>query len=154
MFNPTALASVLAIQSRYPEIPADQIELEITETAGDMENATLAQIVRDFEHCGILFELDDFGTGYANMSVLSNIQFSTVKLDRSLVNDLPGNEISGMLVQNITEICKNFHMKCVAEGVETVQQRDALLAAGCIYGQGYYYARPLSSQEFEKQYLS
>lgn len=154
LFNPMALASVLAIQSRYPEIPADQIELEITETAGDMENATLAQIVRDFEHCGILFELDDFGTGYANMSVLSNIQFSTVKLDRSLVNDLPGNEISGMLVQNITEICKNFHMKCVAEGVETVQQRDALLAAGCIYGQGYYYARPLSSQEFEKQYLS
>ena len=119
-----------------------------------MEKATLAEVVEDFRQCGICFDLDDFGSGYANMSILSNIKFDTVKLDRSLVNDLPENEISIMLVQNIIQICRNFGMECVAEGVETSQQAEALLKAGCVYGQGFYYARPLSAQEFENRYLT
>lgn len=154
LFNPTSLASILAIQSRYPDIPSGQIQLEITETAGDVEKTTLAEVVEDFRQCGICFDLDDFGSGYANMSILSNIKFDTVKLDRSLVNDLPENEISIMLVQNIIQICRNFGMECVAEGVETSQQAEALLKAGCVYGQGFYYARPLSAQEFENRYLT
>ena len=154
LFNPTILASVLAIQSRYPNIPPDQIELEITETGGDMEKATLACIVDNFRECGLKFELDDFGTGYANMTVFSNIKFETIKLDRTLVGDLPGNEISSVLVENITKICENFGMQCIAEGVETRQQEAALLDAGCIYGQGFYYAKPLPSDEFEQRYLS
>lgn len=154
LFNPTILASVLAIQSRYPNIPPDQIELEITETGGDMEKATLACIVDNFRECGLKFELDDFGTGYANMTVFSNIKFETIKLDRTLVDDLPGNEISSVLVENITKICENFGMQCVAEGVETRQQEAALLRAGCIYGQGFYYAKHLPPDEFEQRYLS
>lgn len=153
LFNPTILASVLAIQSRYPNIPADQIELEITETAGDMEKATLACIVDNFRECGVKFELDDFGSGYANISIFSNIKFETIKLDRSLVSDLPGNEISSMLVEKITQICHNFGMKCIAEGVENAQQEEALLKAGCAYGQGFYYAKPLPAAEFESRYL-
>lgn len=153
LFHPTVLASVLAIQSRYPNIPADQIELEITETAGDMEKASLSCIVDNFRECGVNFELDDFGSGYANISVFSNIKFNTIKLDRSLVNDIPGNAISCMLVENITQICRNFGMQCIAEGVETQQQEQALLKAGCIYGQGFYYAKPLSATDFEERYL-
>lgn len=154
LFNSSALASVLAIQSRYPEIPADQIELEITETAGDMEKATLAEVIDSFRQCGIEFELDDFGSGYANISVFSNIRFHTVKLDRVIVNDLPDNEISSMMVENITQICKSFGMQCIAEGVETQQQVAALLKAGCVYGQGFYYAKPLPAREFEKRYFN
>ena len=153
LFNPTILASVLAIQSRYPDIPADKIELEITETAGDMEKATLACIVDNFRECGVKFELDDFGSGYANLSIFSNIKFETIKLDRSLVNDLPGNEISSMMVEKITQICHNFGMNCVAEGVENAQQEETLLKAGCLYGQGFYYAKPLPASEFESRYL-
>ena len=154
LFNPAALASVLAIQSRYPEIPAEQIELEITETAGDMETATLSGLVDDFRRCGIGFELDDFGTGWANLSMFSNIRFNTVKLDRSLISNLPSNEISSMLVENITQICKNVGMRCIAEGVETKQQADELIQAGCVYGQGFYFAKPLPADEFEKRYFS
>jgi EAL domain-containing protein (putative c-di-GMP-specific phosphodiesterase class I)/GGDEF domain-containing protein/PAS domain-containing protein len=153
LFQPTALASILALQSRYPEIETDQIELEITETAGEIEKDSLARIVNDFRECGIGFELDDFGSGYANISVFSNIKFNAVKLDRSLINDLPGNEISRILVENITQICENFDMQCVAEGVETEEQREVLLQAGCIYGQGFYYAKPLPAGEFEKRYF-
>ena len=87
------------------------------------------------------------------MSVFSSIRFHAIKLDRSLINGLPGNEISRMLVENIVQICKNFDMRCVAEGVETRQQEAALLEAGCIYAQGFYYARPLPPRKFEEQYL-
>lgn len=153
LFDPTILASVLAIQSHYPEISTDEIELEITETAGDVEKATLSGIVNNFGEYGIRFGLDDFGSHYANMSVFSNINFSTIKLDRSLVADLPENKISCMLVENIIKICKDVGMYCVAEGVETRQQEGVLLKAGCIYGQGYYYDKPISPRKFEEMYL-
>lgn len=153
LFNPTVLASVLAIYSHYPDIPADQVELEITETAGDVETATLAGIVEEFRKYGIGFELDDFGSRYANVSIFSNIKFNTIKLDRSLIKDLPGNEISRIMVENIASICKNFGMRCVAEGVETKKQEEMLVNAGCIYGQGYYYARPMPVWKFEEKYL-
>lgn len=153
LFNPTALASILAIQSHYPEIPAEQVVLEITETAGDIEKATLASVIDSFREYGIRFELDDFGSHYANLSIFSNIRFYTIKLDRSLVNELPGNEISRMLVENIVRICRSVGMHCVAEGVETRQQEEALLKAGCVYAQGYYYSRPLPPRKFEEQYL-
>lgn len=154
LFNPSALASVLAIQSRYPEIPVSQIELEITETGGSMEKATLAEVIEEFRQCGIGFELDDFGSGWANISLFSNVHFQTVKLDRSLTSDFPSNEISSMMVENITQICRNFDMRCIAEGVETKEQAEALMKAGCVYGQGFYYAKPLPAHEFEKRYFT
>lgn len=153
LFNITTLASILAIQSRYPDIPPDQIELEITETACNMEKTTLADIVGQFRECGLEFELDDFGTGYANLSVFSNIKFFAIKLDRSIVNDLTENKISHMLINNIIKICRSNNIQCIAEGVETRQQEKALLNAGCICGQGYYYSKPLSASEFESRYL-
>lgn len=153
LFDPTALASVLAIESRYPEDLAQRVDLEITETAGDVQRATLAEIVNRFREFGVEFELDDFGSHYANMSIFSSIRFSTIKLDRSLIMDLPGNDISRMMVENIAHICRIFGMSCVAEGVETQQQQAALLKAGCVYGQGYFYAKPMPSWKFEEKYL-
>ena len=153
LLAPTTLASVLAIHSYYPEISLEQVGFEITETATNVEVATLAEIIQRYREFGIQFELDDFGSRYASMAVFSNIKFHTVKLDRSLINDLPGNEISRMLVKSIVEICRNSGITCIAEGVETQQQKQALLKAGCIYGQGYYYSRPVPVDQFEAQYL-
>lgn len=153
LFSPTVLASVLAVFSHYPDIDPRQIELEITETGGDMETATMTEIVDAFREFDIGFELDDFGSQYANVSVFSNIKFNTIKLDRSLINNLPDNEISRLLVKNIAEICRTFGMKCVAEGVETQIQKEVLLEAGCVYGQGYYFDRPMPAWKFEEKYL-
>ena len=57
------------------------------------------------------------------------------------------------MAENITQICRNFGMKCIAEGVETQRQAEALLRAGCVYGQGYYYAKPMPARMFEKKYF-
>ncbi len=58
-----------------------------------------------------------------------------------------------MMVENLTQICQNIDMKCIAEGVETKRQAEALIKAGCVYGQGFYFATPMSAHEFEKRYL-
>lgn len=153
LFSSTAAASILAIQSRYPALPPGLLEVEITETAGNAEKATLNRIMEQLHEFGIRFGLDDFGSQYANLSAFANVKFDTIKLDRSLVAELSGNEINQMLVQDIVRICRKQGMLCVAEGVETEAQRNALRKAGCICAQGYYYDRPLSAQQFARKYL-
>ena len=153
LFNPTILASVLAIQSHFPDISPELVDLEITETAADVGKVTFGNTVERFRRCGIQFELDDFGSRYANISIFSNIHFHTIKLDRSLINDLPENEIGKVLIKDIVDICHTFDMVCIAEGVETERQKDMLLQAGCSYAQGFYYSRPIPVEQFEKNYL-
>ena len=153
LLNPTALASLLAILSQYPEVPLDQVEMEITETAGDFENNTFSAMIDQFQEYGFQFSLDDFGSRYSNLSMLSDIRFHSVKLDRSMVRGITGNQISQMMVKNIVKICRRTGMICIAEGVETLEQASALLKVGCIYAQGYYYGRPMPVQEFEEAYL-
>ena len=70
------------------------------------------------------------------------MKFDTVKLDRSLISGIPANPISHTLVRDIVQICRNFHMDCIAEGVETAEQVAALLDMGCTCAQGFYYDKP------------
>ena len=153
LLDSAAPASILAIQSRYPDILSGLIELEITESACDIEKATLGHILDNFRQFGMKFGLDDFGSHYSNMSIFTNVKFDTIKLDRSLINELASNEADQLLVKNIIQICKNGQMTCVAEGVETKAQVSALLAMGCSICQGYYYSKPLSPTDFEQKWL-
>ncbi len=153
LLDPNAPASMLAIQSRYPEILSGMIELEITESGLDIEKATLSHILDNFRQVGMEFALDDFGSHYSNMAIFTNVKFNTVKLDRGLVNELASNEADRLLVKNIIQICKNNGMTCIAEGVETKAQVAVLLNMGCSICQGYYYSKPLSAEEFKKKWL-
>ena len=153
VIHPTILASVLAIQSRYPEIPPAALELEITERGGDITTAELQRIVEEFRACGLHLSLDDFGSQYANLPLFTSVRFDTVKLDRSLISELVSNPVDRMLVRDIVRICHTYDMTCIAEGVENEEQIDALLEMGCIYAQGFYYDRPLPAETFEQKYL-
>ncbi len=153
LFYPSALASVLAVQSRYPDVPADMLELEFTESAEGLEAEELRDIVDRFRACGFKISLDDFGSQYANLSLFTNVRFDAVKLDRSLITEVAENPVNQMLIQDIIRISRVCNMICVAEGVENQKQIDALLNAGCIYAQGYYYDRPMPAEEFEEKYL-
>lgn len=153
LLSPSALASVLAILSRYPEVSQDQVELEITETAGDFESNTFAELIERFRSFGLLFSLDDFGSHYSNLSMLANIRFRSVKLDRSMVQGIAENSVSQMMVRDLVELCEQCGMLCIAEGVETEAQIAALLREGCYLAQGYYYGRPMPVPEFEKKFF-
>lgn len=153
LVNPTSLASVLAIMSRYPGVPAELTEMEVTETAIDLGGTTLTELVERFRALGMRVALDDFGSHYSSVSVLANVPFDTVKLDRSLVSGVPGNDVSCAFVRGIAQICADRNMTCVAEGVETPEQARALVAEGCAVCQGFYYDKPMPPELFEEKYL-
>lgn len=153
LFDPTVVASVLAIQSRYPEVDPSYVEIEITETSGNISPDTLRERLEMFSQFGVKFAMDDFGSQYSNLSIFVNVKFDTVKLDRSLVADIVANNMSREMVRNILKLCETHDMKCVAEGVETKEQIELLKEIGCVCAQGYYYDRPIPADEFRVKYL-
>lgn len=144
---------MLAIQSQYPLLEPGLVEVEITESAGNVESKSLSDAMDRFHQLGLQFALDDFGSQYANVALLTHVKFDCLKLDRTLISDLAGNRCSQMLVRDLVEICHTSGMRCVAEGVETQAQKEVLLQAGRIYGQGFLFDPPLSAEAFEKKYL-
>lgn len=153
LMDASALASVLAIHSRYPSVPATSVEFEVSEASGDFESEAIANVIEQFRPHGYRFALDDFGAKYSNLSVISDIKFDTIKLDRGLIQNIGSNAVSYSLVEHIAQVCQDSGVLCIAEGVETPEQIVSLLKAGCMTAQGFYYDKPLPIDQFEEKYL-
>ena len=127
-----------------------QLELEITEsTLIDINAATLATLAA-FRAMGINISIDDFGTGYSSMSYLKRMPISTLKVDRSFVKDLPGNNDDAAIASAIIAMAKSLNLGIVAEGVETQEQLDFLLTQGCEVIQGYLISPPVPAEQFSE----
>ena len=94
--------------------------------------------------------LDDFGTGYSSLAYLKKFDIDYLKIDQNFVCNLTGNSTDLALCEAIILMAHKLGMKVIAEGIETLEQRDLLLLAGCDYGQGYLFSKPVSAEEFEK----
>ena len=131
---------------RAAGVDAAQLELELTESllVRDAEHAL--RVMRDLKALGVSLALDDFGTGYSALAYLQRFPFDTLKIDRGFVAalDEPGGS-SLRIVEAVVRLAHGLGLAVVAEGVETAQQRDTLLAMGCDQVQGYLYARPLEA---------
>jgi EAL domain-containing protein (putative c-di-GMP-specific phosphodiesterase class I) len=123
------------------------LTVELTETAMvgrlDLAQEQLARV----RALGVRVALDDFGTGYSALSIVHRLDLDTLKVDRSLVRDLPEPRAMA-IVRAILRMAESLGLSVVAEGVETREQADALAALGCPYGQGYLWARPLELGDF------
>lgn len=98
---------------------------------------------------GFSVSLDDFGSKYSNLSILATLEFSEIKFDKSLVDKLNIDAKSRIIMKNTMQICRELPMThSLAEGIETAEQLDLLHQYHCDYGQGYYFARPMSSEAF------
>jgi diguanylate cyclase (GGDEF)-like protein len=144
---------MVSIQSKYC-VPRELIEIEITESIGEMERELVAEIGARIQEQGFPISLDDFGSKYTSMSILSAVPFHTLKLDRSLVNDLEVNERTKILVRHIIDMCGALEVACVAEGVETSGQLSILREMNCDYAQGYYFDKPMPLDQFEQKYIA
>lgn len=122
-------------------IPSSSVELEITETAimQDIEQAIYA--LKKLRSLGFLISMDDFGTGYSSLKLLSRLPFSTLKIDRSFVEDFK-NKKSQIIIKSIISLSKGLALNVIAEGIETEEQLKFLKALGCDYGQGFYLSTP------------
>ena len=125
------------------------IVIEITEglllDATGQVNATLEA----YKDNGIQVALDDFGTGYSSLAYLQKFDIDYLKIDMSFVRNLEAAAEDRVLCRTIIEMAHGLGMQVIAEGVETIGQRDILLNAGCDYGQGYYFSKSLPPAQFE-----
>ncbi|MDP3821881.1 MAG: EAL domain-containing protein [Burkholderiales bacterium] len=120
-----------------------QIELELTESAV-MDQPDLAEAtMRRLKGLGVRLAMDDFGTGYSSLGALKRFPVDCVKIDRSFVNDIPGDAGDAALTRAIIAMGHSLGLHVVAEGVERRDQLDFLRAEGCDEYQGYYFAKPM-----------
>ncbi len=122
------------------------LELEITESVL-VSNAPKAMgILEEVRALGTCLALDDFGTGFSSMSYIMRFPVDRIKIDRSFIRDVTVDASSSAVTAAIIALAKGLNMAVLAEGVETAEQRDLLIARGCNSAQGYLFARPTSAQ--------
>lgn len=121
------------------------LKLEITESV-IMKNAEQAiKTVKELQEMGVKVSIDDFGTGYSSLSYLHRLPIDTLKVDRSFINRIGGDDEHAEIIQTIIKLASNLGMDVIAEGVESEEQLNFLKNMNCEFGQGYYYSKPVDS---------
>ncbi|MCU1622430.1 MAG: Diguanylate cyclase protein [Frankiales bacterium] len=141
LMEPAFLSTVTNVVTRAKMNPASLI-LEITENVLIDDLARATTVLDDLRTLGIRIALDDFGTGYSSLSYLRQLPIDIVKIDQSFVADIGRTPSGSAMISAVTDLAHLVGLTVVAEGVETQQQRDIVLAAGCELAQGYFYAHP------------
>lgn len=138
------VSEVIAVTGADPQ----RIELELTESMLMEDAEGAVELMNRLAGLGVQLSLDDFGTGYSSLSYLMRFPISRLKIDRSFVRDLPDNRGAIAIMQATIALAHSLDLTVVAEGVETVAQRDFLLAAGCGECQGYLFGPPVPVDQF------
>jgi EAL domain-containing protein (putative c-di-GMP-specific phosphodiesterase class I) len=129
-------------------LPGSALDVEVTESVVmDDVDATM-QTIYAIKRMGSQLSIDDFGTGYSSLSYLKRFKADKLKIDRSFVEDIPGDSDDSAIAKAIINLAQTLNMKVVAEGVETIEQWQFLLSEGCDQVQGYLLAKPMPAHEF------
>jgi len=129
-------------------IPAHKIEIEITERFIMEYSTTNMTILEDLRNIGCKISIDDFGTGYSSMSYIKRLALDTIKIDKSFITDLPHDSHDAEVSKAIIALSQSLGYQVVAEGIETIEQEIFLREYGCNIGQGFYFGRPMASEDF------
>lgn len=129
-------------------LPGDSVVVEITERLlMDVDEDVISKLMV-FRDAGVQVALDDFGTGYSSLSYLRKFDLDYIKIDQSFVRNLSHNSDDHALCQAMIVMAHRLGLKVIAEGIETPEQYRLLVQAGCDYGQGYLFSRPLPTDAF------
>jgi EAL domain-containing protein (putative c-di-GMP-specific phosphodiesterase class I) len=145
---PERVAQALA----HARVPASSLILEITESSIIADPVQTLHVLHALADLGVTISLDDFGTGYSSLSYLQRLPVREVKIDRSFVQGLTGDDPrpSRALIASIASLCASLGLRVVAEGVETASVLDELSDLGCDIGQGHHIARPVPHDAFSR----
>ncbi|GAA1626358.1 putative bifunctional diguanylate cyclase/phosphodiesterase [Catellatospora bangladeshensis] len=128
------------------ELPADRLLLEITETLLLRDDEQVWHDLAELRRLGVRVAIDDFGTGYSALNYLRHTALDVLKLDRVFTSSITTSRHQADLVAGIVSLAHKMDLDAVAEGVESPEELDLLRRAGCQYGQGYLFARPMSTR--------
>ncbi|HXX68968.1 MAG TPA: EAL domain-containing protein, partial [Polyangiaceae bacterium] len=121
---------------------AQRVVFEITERSAIDDVKDVHARIAELRRLGFRIAIDDLGAGYAGLSSFAVLEPEVVKLDMSLIRNLHQSSVRRKLVRSMTALCKEMRIQVVAEGVETIEERDAVRGLGCDLSQGYLFARP------------
>ena len=141
--------TLCGLVSKYG-VPVDCLRLEITESAFAGENGRLVSVVKELIERGFTIEIDDFGSGYSSLNTLKEVPAQVVKLDMRFLEGSGNAARGGSILESMVRMTKWLGMSVIAEGVEEAEQADYLKSIGCNYIQGFYYARPMPVENYEK----
>ena len=130
-------------------LPANLLELEITESSMFADPLTAKNILEAIDAVGIKIAIDDFGTGYSSLVQLRNMPISILKIDRSFVYHMTSDASDAAIVNATVYMAHKLGMKVVAEGVEDEQTLNQLKKLKCDIVQGYFFGRPMKISDFE-----
>lgn len=131
------------------DIPKELLEIEITET---IEGDDVAETILNLKRHGYTLLMDDFGSGYSSLNTLKDTQFDIIKIDKEFLQDFVGSERGKVIVEHTIQMTKSIGLDIVAEGVENPEQAHFLMESGCRIAQGFYYAKPMPVEDFDRIY--
>lgn len=140
------------IISQY-DVDPSLIKFEITESLFVHEGDYVLDKLQDIKSIGCRLSLDDFGTGYSSLAYLQKYPFDQIKIDKCFIDDVLVSSKSRALIKAVRILSTDLGMNLVAEGVETEQQADCLTAIGVDYLQGYYFSRPMPTEQIDRTYV-
>jgi diguanylate cyclase (GGDEF)-like protein/PAS domain S-box-containing protein len=146
VFRRSRLLEFLSERSVHDDTALEGLEIELTESEVSRLAPSLQLQVQALVGMGVRLVIDDFGTGYSSLSRLTQFPISRIKIDRSFVNGL-ARPREARIVRLVIDLAKVMGFDVTAEGVETAEQRDSLVAMGCYRGQGWLFARALPASE-------
>ncbi|MDF3036632.1 MAG: hypothetical protein K0S28_1906 [Paucimonas sp.] len=136
------------------ELPRRSISVEITEGMLLHASPKVTSKLLEYRDAGIQVAIDDFGTGYSSMAYLKKFDINYLKIDQSFVTDIMTDDGNRTIAESIIAMAHKLGLEVIAEGIETQEQEDILIAAGCDYGQGYLFSEALPSDSFEHLLIS
>jgi diguanylate cyclase (GGDEF)-like protein/PAS domain S-box-containing protein len=145
----TDFAAIVPHALIHAGLPASRLVLEITESTLVDRNDDVMAVLHELRDMGVRIAIDDFGTGFSSLSRLHSFPVDVLKIDRSFIDRLSGDRSGASLAASIVRLGQGLNMATVAEGIEDEVQLAALQELGCDLGQGYLFARPLSSPDFQ-----
>lgn len=149
LYNPRLTELLCELVQKY-EIPPELLQLELTESAYTKNQLNTKSMMETLQKKGFCILMDDFGSGYSSLNVLKDIEVDILKIDMKFLSDTENEARSENILAAVVRMAKWLKLPVIAEGVERKEQVLFLRSIGCEYVQGYYFAKPMPVEEYEK----
>ena len=132
---------------RFHSLDPSRVVVELTESSWSLDASRLLPTLQELDEAGFSMAIDYFGAGYSSLWRLRELPVTVIKIDRTLLHGVPAEPQATAVVSAIMALARACECDVVAEGVETAEQSELLADQGCVFAQGFHYARPVPAEE-------